>query len=94
MNNASELKQKAIEMTTQLLERKGYLERRRDSRDRRIVRILPTERGRAANERHARFHRELMEQILSGLPGDEAAAFVQGLKRISAFFSRRDPALS
>lgn len=24
MNNASELKQKAIEMTTQLLERKGY----------------------------------------------------------------------
>ena len=77
-----------------LLERKGYLERRRDSRDRRIVRILPTERGRAANERHARFHRELMEQILSGLPGDEAAAFVQGLKRISAFFSRRDPALS
>ena len=70
-----------------MLERKGYLERRRDPRDRRVVRIFPTEQGRAANERHTRLRQELVDHILAALPGDEAAALARMLKKVTAFFN-------
>ena len=46
-----------------LLERKGYLERRRDEHDKRVVRILPTEKARQANREHERFHEEMVDYI-------------------------------
>ena len=46
------------------LERKGYLERKRDSEDRRAVRIYPTGKARQANELHTQFHKEMVEMFL------------------------------
>lgn len=40
--------------------KKGYLLRRRDERDKRVVHLLPTERGRAADARHRDFHRQMV----------------------------------
>ena len=51
-----------------LLERKGYLERRRDERDRRAVRIWPTEKARAADQVHAAFHREMVSLLCMRSP--------------------------
>ncbi len=69
-----------------LLEKKGYLERRRDERDRRAVRILPTDKARAANAVHARFHREMVDEILAHLDDGEAQVLVKALGGLTAFF--------
>lgn len=72
-----------------LLERKGYLERRRDERDKRIVRIYPTDKAREAEARHAQFHREMVADILDTLSGEEAAVFVRALGRVAGFFKQK-----
>ena len=68
------------------LERKGYVIRQRDVRDRRAVRILPTQKGWQANDRHARFHQEMVTAILGCLTREEAQVFVKGLSAVARFF--------
>lgn len=72
-----------------LLEKKGYLERRRDERDKRVVRILPTEKARRAEESHAQFHREMVSQVLTILSPEEAAVFVKALGSVADFFHHK-----
>lgn len=72
-----------------LLERKGYLERRRDERDRRAVRIWPTEKARAADQVHAAFHREMVDEILKTLSDQEAQVLVMALGSLTAFFREK-----
>ena len=69
-----------------LLERKGYLERRRDTADRRVVRIFPTDLARSVTTRHAAFHRNMVEGMSAALREDEGPVFLDGLKKMSAFF--------
>ena len=71
------------------LERKGYLERRRDERDRRAVRIWPTEKARAADQVHAAFHREMVDEILKTLSDQEAQVLVRALGSLTAFFREK-----
>ena len=73
-----------------LLEKKGYLERRRDDSDRRVVRIHPTEKGRQANADHTQFHREMVEDVLSVLNEEECRIFLRALSSVSAFFRRKN----
>lgn len=72
-----------------LLEKKGYLERRRDGNDRRAVRIHPTEKGREANEEHRKFHQEMVEDVLSILDEDECRVFLHALGGVRAFFRKK-----
>ena len=72
-----------------LLERKGYLIRRRDEHDKRVVRILPTEKARCANRAHERFHEEMVENLLSFLTQEEARIFVRALGQVSLFFREK-----
>ena len=67
------------------LEAKGYLERVRDSGDKRSVRLRPTEKGREANRRHTDFHRELVEATVETLTTEETQALARGLSGIAAF---------
>lgn len=69
-----------------LLEKKGYLERQRDERDRRAVRICPTEKARRANEVHTQFHREMVARLVTVLKPEESAALVKALGCLAAFF--------
>lgn len=71
---------------TTLLEKKGYLERQRDSDDRRAVRILPTEKGRRADAHHAQFHRDMVDRGLATLTDDQADTLVTALEGLTAFF--------
>ena len=66
--------------------KKGYLERQKDSADRRAVRIVPTEKGRQANAHHAQFHREMVDQGLATLTDDQADALVIALEGLTRFF--------
>lgn len=71
-----------------LLEKKGYLTRRRDERDRRVVRLTPTELGRKASEGYAAFRRNLMENALSCLTEDEAAALTRAADKLAQVMGR------
>ena len=73
-----------------LLEKKGYLERRRDEKDRRAVRILPTAAARAANAVHARFHREMVDGLLEVLTEEETGVLVRALGHLAGFFQEKD----
>ncbi len=72
-----------------LLEKKGYLERRRDSEDRRAVRIHPTEKGRQANRAHMEFHQKMVEHVLSVLSEEESHVFLRALSGVTAFFRKK-----
>ena len=70
-----------------LLERKGYVERQRDEKDRRAVRILPTPLAREAEAAHREFHRQMVEQVLKGLTPEECDALVNALGKLARFFA-------
>lgn len=72
-----------------LLEKKGYLERRRDEQDRRAVRIYPTEKGRQADEIHTNFHKEMVEGVLSILSEEECQVFLRALSGVTTFFRKK-----
>lgn len=78
-----------LTIAVSLLENKGYLVRKRDDKDKRIVRIFPTELGRRADAYHATFHNEMVEDVLHALTDEEATIFIRALSRVSAFFSAK-----
>ncbi|NLJ30729.1 MAG: MarR family transcriptional regulator [Clostridiales bacterium] len=71
------------------LERKGFVFRRHDQRDRRVVRIFPTEKGKNANEIHQQFHHEMVSSIMSALSEEETLVFVKGLGAVQRFFETK-----
>lgn len=75
--------------TVSTLEKKGFLVRRQDDRDKRMVRIFPTEKGKTANEIHQSFHHEMVSVIQSVLKEDELKVFVRGLAAVQHFFEGR-----
>ena len=67
-----------------LLERKGYLERLS------LIHISePTEKARAADQVHAAFHREMVDEILKTLSDQEAQVLVRALGSLTAFFREK-----
>lgn len=72
-----------------LLEKKGYLERHRDEKDKRVVRILPTEKAREAEQRHIKFHAEMVADVLATVSPDELDIFVRALGGVSTFFHNK-----
>ncbi len=71
------------------LERKGYLLRNRDGRDRRIVQISATEKGLKAHRWHSAFHREMVEHLFQTLSDDEADILLKALNEIGNFFKNK-----
>ena len=72
------------------LERKGYIERKADDKDRRVTRLTATQAGLRANEKHGEFHREMISGVLRALPEDEIAVLVKALSGISDFFAGKN----
>lgn len=60
-------------VTTSLnnLERKGYIERRRSSIDRRVVHLSLTKKGRLLYRLHKRFHNRMVMQVVEGMSSEE-----------------------
>lgn len=71
-----------------LLEKKGYLTRRRDEQDRRVVRLTPTELGRKASERYTAFRKKLTESAIACLSEDEAAGLIRTVDKLSQALHR------
>lgn len=72
------------------LEKKGFLERVRCDKDRRVVRIVPTKLGLEANEFHKLFHRKMVEQVIGILTEEESQVLAKGLACVTDFFTRNN----
>ena len=69
--------------------KKGYVERRRSSEDRRVVKIRLTERGKAAYKSHEDFHKDLVISALQQLNSHEEEVLIKVLSNIDVFFSEK-----
>lgn len=68
------------------LVRKGYIQRRQDNDDKRIVRLSPTKKGEEADEHHGRFHRNMVLAVMEQLDRQELQALIRALGNIRCYF--------
>lgn len=70
------------------LVKKGYVERERSERDRRVVYIHLTSKGRRAYRHHEEFHNQMTDAVLQSLKEEEVLVLVKMLSGLSAFFDK------
>ena len=68
--------------------RKGYVKRERGEKDRRVVFIELSEKGRRAYEGHMDFHREMVHGMLSNLTPQEIEAVTNALSKIDIWMQK------
>lgn len=68
------------------LVKKGYVFRERGKEDRRVVYISLTERGKAAYEHHAGFHRAMIDSVSKELTPEELEMLVETLTKLNTWF--------
>lgn len=71
------------------LVRKKYVKRRRREDDQRVVLLSLTESGIRAYEHHARFHRNMIEDIKEQLDDGETRVLIATLGKLVAFFQEK-----
>ncbi|MDO4545573.1 MAG: nitronate monooxygenase [Bacillota bacterium] len=71
------------------LVKKGYVERLRDEKDRRIVKIRLTEQGVSAVNEHEQFHETMIREAISQVPGGELQQFISSIDNINQFLMVR-----
>lgn len=72
------------------LEKKGYIERKRSTEDKRVVYTTLTERGRKAFFHHRDFHKQMIKAAVSGLDDDEKRMLYKCLVKLDNFFTPTD----
>lgn len=71
------------------LVRKGYVGRSSDEKDRRIVKLSLTEKGRLAVREHEAFHEAVAGDAIAQIPQENLSAFISSLEKISSFMTMR-----
>lgn len=71
------------------LVKKGYVERNRSTKDRRVVFIRLSERGRNAYDHHMAFHREMVDAVMDQLSEEELHVLVLTLKKLELYFLKK-----
>jgi len=70
------------------LVKKGYVERNRSQKDRRIVYASLTVKGKAAYVHHMRFHKDMINSVIDGVTEEEAEILTKTLKKLEDFFQK------
>ena len=64
------------------LVKKGYVTRVRSAEDKRVVLISLTDKGRSAYEKHADFHRRMVQTVMDGFQGEELDIKTRALEKL------------
>ena len=64
----------------------GYVTRTRSEKDKRVVYLTLTERGKAAYARHKQFHEEMIANAKANLSEEELAILVRSLNQLNEYF--------
>lgn len=70
------------------LVKKGYVERRRGEKDRRIVFASLTSKGKAAYLHHMRFHKDMVNAVMEDITEDEVVVLMKMLNKLEDFFQQ------
>lgn len=70
------------------LVKKGYVERNRSEKDRRIVYASLTTKGKGAFVHHMRFHKDMIDSVINGVTQEEAEVLTRTLKKLEDFFQK------
>lgn len=76
------------------LVKKGYVQRIRSSKDRRVVLISLTQKGKNAFRHHLEFHNKMVQDIMDQLEEDEFKILVKSLNKVDQFFQEKKAHLS
>ena len=71
------------------LEKKGYLIRVKDEKDKRVVKLQSTDLGKQAQICHENFHREMIDGVLSVITDEQAKILVKSLSGLRDFFKEK-----
>ena len=71
---------------TNSLMKKGYVRRSRSEKDRRVVLLSLSAKGRRAYQHHAAFHEEMVSATVSTLDDEEQRVLSEALSNLSEFF--------
>ncbi len=74
------------------LVKKGYVERKRSEVDKRVVFISLTDRGIRAFEHHKAFHKDMINDVMTRLSGEELDILVKALSGLVDYFDEKDKA--
>lgn len=92
-NSASNIVAKSLNITAgtlttaiKRLERKGYVVRMVDDKDKRINKLFLTEKGEKINEAHKEFHLKMVNTIASNLTETEEKQLTDLLSKVISFF--------
>lgn len=67
------------------LEKKGYIRRERSQKDKRVVFVLLTEKGKRAFYHHRDFHKKMIKAIVRGLSDEEMEILQRCLVNLNGF---------
>jgi DNA-binding MarR family transcriptional regulator len=67
---------------------KGYVERRRSSRDRRVVKLGLTHKGRIVYRAHQGFHRDLSHHLLADMAPEEMTVVQRAIANLKAYLTQ------
>lgn len=67
------------------LEKKGYIRRERSQKDKRVVFVLLTEKGKRAFYHHRDFHKKMIKAIVKGLSDEEMEILYRCLVNLNGF---------
>lgn len=79
----------SVTVSINKLRTKGYVEKRRDQKDGRVVYVTLTELGQKINRMHQYFHARMVSDVARELTDEEREVLLNGLRKLSAFFNRR-----
>lgn len=72
------------------LEDKGYITRERSNRDKRVVLVSLTEKGKKAFFHHRDFHKRMIRSIVKDLEEDEMKVLIRCLQNLTKFFGEQN----
>ncbi|MEJ8738537.1 MarR family transcriptional regulator [Erysipelotrichaceae bacterium HCN-30851] len=81
--------QGTLTVSTSKLVKKGYVERVKDERDKRIVRLKLTDKANQVLEIHENFHEEMIDKLLNELDLHKEVELIQSLRNLMNFFKER-----
>lgn len=71
------------------LVKKGYVERNRSDKDRRIVEVKLTKRGKLAYRVHEKFHSDMIKATIEGITKEEERILISSLGKLNNFFKEK-----
>ena len=79
----------ALSVSVNALVKKGYLERSYTEKDRRVIYITVTEKGKQVNEYHEKFHYEMIKAVGDKLDENELSTLFGALDKLKEFFESK-----